>query len=190
MTDSTVSDIVAGLSAQIGGMEPVDERHAASIAEFLVALETLPAPFDEHADPTHVTASAIVVGLRGTVLHRHKRLGLWLQPGGHIEAGETPWDAALRETREETGLELVPWPKRAPLVHVDVHDGGRGHRHLDLRYLFFAGTDDPSPPAGESPEVRWFDWDEAIAVADPGLAGALRSMAAGATLPGLETPDE
>jgi 8-oxo-dGTP pyrophosphatase MutT (NUDIX family) len=190
MTESRVSQLVADLRAQIGGMKPVDERHEASIAEFLAALDQLPSPFDQDADPTHVTASAIVVGLRGTVLHRHKRLGLWLQPGGHIDGDETPWDAALRETQEETGLALVPWPKQPPLVHVDVHDGGRGHRHLDLRYLFFAGTDDPTPPDGESPEVRWFDWDEAIAVADPGLVGALRSMAAGATLPGLETPEE
>ena len=190
MTASRVSEIVAELRTQIGGMTPVDERHEASIAEFLTALETLPQPFDEHADPTHVTASAIVVGLRGTVLHLHKRLGLWLQPGGHIDADETPWDAALREVREETGLQTVPWPKRPPLVHVDVHDGGRGHRHLDLRYLFFAGNDDPTPSEGESQDVRWFDWDEAIAIADAGLVGALRSMAAGATLPGLDTREE
>ena len=39
--------------------------------------------------PTHVTASGIVVGRRGTVLHRHKRLGIWMQPGGHIDAGES-----------------------------------------------------------------------------------------------------
>jgi 8-oxo-dGTP pyrophosphatase MutT (NUDIX family) len=170
-------EIIESLRRSIGAMSPVDDRHAASIAEFLAALDTLPAPLDEHADLTHVTASAIVVGLRGTVLHLHKHLGLWLQPGGHIDAGETPWDAAVRETREETGLNPLPWPGGPPLVHVDVHPGGRGHRHLDLRYLLFAGDDDPVAPDGESPDVRWFDWDEAIAIADPGLAGALRHMA-------------
>ena len=49
-------------------------------------------PFDEHADPIHVTGSAIVVGRRGVVLLTHKRLGIWLQPGGHVDAGEAPWD--------------------------------------------------------------------------------------------------
>jgi ADP-ribose pyrophosphatase YjhB (NUDIX family) len=41
------------------------------------------------------------------VLHRHRVLGIWVQPGGHIDSGETPWDAAVRETAEETGL--VGW---------------------------------------------------------------------------------
>ena len=47
------------------------------------------------------------------------------------------------------------------LAHVDVHDGGRGHTHLDLRYLFDAGDADPAPPADESQDVGWFGWDEA-----------------------------
>lgn len=177
-------DVVARLRREIAAMQPVDDRHAASIAETLTGLDELAHPLDRDADPTHVTASAIVVGLRGTVLLLHKHLGLWLQPGGHIDGDETPWNAAVRETREETGLEPLPWPGGPPLVHVDAHPGGRGHRHLDLRYLLFAGTDDPAPPAGESQDVRWFDWDEAIAVADPGLAGALRHMAAGGIAPG------
>ena len=52
------------------------------------------------------------------------------------------------------------------LVHVDVHPGGRGHTHLDLRYLVEAGDSDPQPPEGESQEAAWFDWDAAVARAD------------------------
>jgi 8-oxo-dGTP pyrophosphatase MutT (NUDIX family) len=150
-----------------------------------VALGRLPQPFAQDADLTHVTGSAIVVGARGVLLHRHKRLGLWLQPGGHLEPGETPWDAALREAGEETGLKLS-WPGRPragvvpPLAHVDVHEGGRGHTHLDLRYeICVVGDDDPRPPEGESQDVRWFTWAEAINVADAGLAGFLRRTSAG-----------
>ena len=157
---------------------PVDGREERSRERTLVALGRLSRPFDQESDPTHVTGSALVLGPRGVLLHRHKRLGLWLQPGGHLEAGETPWDAARRESREETGLNLV-WPTTGstvpPLAHVDVHDGGRGHTHLDLRYqLEVAGVDDPRPPANESQDVRWFPWPEAIRLADPGLAGFLR----------------
>ena len=157
----------------VAAIDPVDAREAASQAEVLAGLADLSAPFDEDAGPTHVTGSAVVVGPRGTVLHLHKRLGLWLQPGGHIDPGEWPHEAALREAREETGLPVRHPPAGPLLVHVDAHDGGRGHRHLDLRYLLLAEDVDPVPPAGESPDCRWFSWAEAAAVADAGLAGAL-----------------
>ena len=92
----TDSQIVQELCAQLRAAIPCDERERASIAQFLEIAPTLAKPFDEHADPIHVTGSAIVVGERGVVLHLHKRLNLWLQPGGHIESGETPADGALR----------------------------------------------------------------------------------------------
>lgn len=183
----TPAAVVARLRDEIAAMTPVDDRHARSAQFFLAELNRLDRPFDEHADPVHVTASAIVTGSRGTVLHRHKRLGLWLQPGGHIDPGETPWDAAVRETSEETGL-TASHPRSGPhLIHVDVHEGGRGHTHLDLRYLLAAGDADPSPPAGESPAVAWFAWEDALAVADPGLAGALRAIASGHSGPAAAT---
>ena len=48
----------------------------------LTELDRLDQPLDRSADPTHFTASAVVVGSRGVVLHRHRRLHRWLQPGG------------------------------------------------------------------------------------------------------------
>jgi 8-oxo-dGTP pyrophosphatase MutT (NUDIX family) len=189
---------------------PVDERERTSIDRFLVELQRLAHPFDEHADPVHVTGSAIVLGPRGVLLLRHRRLGIWLQPGGHLDAGETPWDAALRESAEETGLDVrfastsvtastptstgtsittsisastgtsistSTMASMGPaLVHVDVHPGGRGHIHLDLRYLVDGGDADPVPPADESQEIGWFAWPDAIARADDGLRGALVAL--------------
>jgi 8-oxo-dGTP pyrophosphatase MutT (NUDIX family) len=161
----------------LGAHAPVDDREADSVAAFLSWSERLERPFDEHADPVHVTASAIVVdevlGARRTVLHLHKRLGLWLQPGGHIEEGESPEQAAVREASEETGL-AVRHPDEGPrFVHVDVHPGPRGHIHLDLRFLLLAPPEEPRPGADESQSVRWFDLSEALSVADAGLRGAL-----------------
>ena len=172
----SAAEIVARLRHQIAAQLPVDARHAGAIDQFLAALDRLEAPLDQTADPTHVTASAIVVGPRGTVLHKHKRLGLWLQPGGHIDPGEAPEDAAVREVREETGLQATHPVAGPELVHVDVHPAGT-HVHLDLRYLLDGGDSDPVPPPGESQDVRWFPWDEALAIADPALAGALRAIA-------------
>jgi 8-oxo-dGTP pyrophosphatase MutT (NUDIX family) len=148
-------------------------RETAARARFLAELDRLATPCDEHADPTHVTASAIVVGRRGTVLHLHKRLGRWMQPGGHIDAGESPPDAARREATEELGL-AVEQPAGGPhLLHVDVHEAALGHTHLDLRYLLIGADADPEPPPGESPEARWCSWEEAMSMSDEALRSAL-----------------
>lgn len=149
---------------------PIDDAERASIDRFLVEYDRLADPFDQHLDPVHVTGSAIVVGPRGVVLLRHKRLGFWLQPGGHVDPGETPWEAARRESQEETGLSVEFTERgedgRPTLAHVDVHPGGRGHTHLDLRYVVDGGEEDPDPPAGESQEIGWFEWPAAIERAD------------------------
>ncbi len=154
---------------------PADAREAAAREQILAALDTLEHPFDKDADPVHVTGSAVVVGPRGTVLHVHRRLGRWMQPGGHVDFGESPSDAALRESQEETGLALSHPVDGPRLIHLDVHPAADGHTHLDLRYLLLAADSDPSPPPGESPEVRWCSWAEADALSDAALAGALRA---------------
>jgi 8-oxo-dGTP pyrophosphatase MutT (NUDIX family) len=168
---------IALVCAQVAALAPIDDREARSQATILRALDELSQPFDEHADPTHVTSSAVVIGDRGVVLHRHKRLGLWLQPGGHIDPGEAPADTARREAREETGLTTEHTHDPPVIAHVDVHAGARGHTHLDLRYVLHAGDGDPHPAPGESPDVAWFAWTDAIAVADPGLRALLIHLA-------------
>ena len=164
------SAVRASVAAHASG----SAREARSRRLVLALLDSMPRPFDRSAQPAHVTSSAVVVGPRGTLLHLHKRLRRWLQPGGHVDPGEAPWEAALRETREETGLDVRP-PGVPVLLHVDVHPAG-SHVHHDLRYLLEVGHDeDPRPAAGESPDVRWFAWDGALAVADEALVGALHA---------------
>jgi 8-oxo-dGTP pyrophosphatase MutT (NUDIX family) len=151
-------------------------REVASRERSLAELARLADPFDRYADLVHVTGSAIVSGPRGTVLHLHKKLGLWLQPGGHLDPGESPWDAALREAGEETGLPVRFAAESPELFHLDVHLAAEDHVHLDLRYLLVCDDAEPAPPAGESQLVRWFGLDEALAVADEGLVDALRRL--------------
>jgi 8-oxo-dGTP pyrophosphatase MutT (NUDIX family) len=159
----------------VTSFDAMTEREVASRARFLAELDRLADPFSRDADPVHVMGSAIVTGRRGTVLHWHKRIGGWMQPGGHVDAGETPWAAALRETHEEIGL-AVRHPDDGPrLLHLDAHPAG-AHFHLDLRYLLGSGDDDPAPPPGESQQVRWFSLPEAMAVADDALIDGLRRL--------------
>jgi 8-oxo-dGTP pyrophosphatase MutT (NUDIX family)/ribosomal protein S18 acetylase RimI-like enzyme len=173
----------AAIRTSVSERPPVDARERESLLTFLSAFDALidsgVQPTDEHASPTHVTASAIVTSQAGVLLHLHKRLAMWLQPGGHIDAGEMPWEAARRETLEETGLGMPDGIESTRLVHVDVHPGPRGHTHLDLRYHFASPPAQPAPPEGESQEVRWFSWADAIDIAEAGLEGCLRSMQPG-----------
>jgi len=180
-----VPDLSQKIRSAVLARRPVDARERDSIASFIRLFDALDRPFSEQANKVHVTASAILVtdDRRRVLLHQHKRMNMWLQPGGHIEENELPWDGAQREACEETGLPAVlvdPAGDDGPLlIHVDVHAGPRGHTHLDLRYLVEAPNQRPNPPADESQEVHWFHWHQAIAAADAGLEGILRALQPG-----------
>ena len=163
------------LVTQLRRLEPVDAREAASIEAALERLTWPEDPFDETVHDHHLTASAFVVSSRGVILHLHRRLRIWVQPGGHIDAGEGPEDAAVRETLEETGLE-ARHTDPPTLFHVDLHPGPRGHTHYDLRYVLLARPLEPTPPPGESPEVHWFDFAHALERCEPAMVSALARL--------------
>jgi 8-oxo-dGTP pyrophosphatase MutT (NUDIX family) len=163
---------VEELRVELERLVPVDEREATSIASTLDRLTWPGDPFSESENDHHVTASAFVVSSRGVILHLHRRLGIWVQPGGHVDPGESAPEACVRETLEETGLavrHLVP-PR---LFHVDVHPGPKGHTHYDLRYVLVSDPHDPAPPDHESPDVYWFSFEDAPTRAEPTLSAAL-----------------
>ena len=164
---------LASVLGAVAALDPVDEREERSIERLLSEVQRLEFPFDEDADPVHMTASGFVLGTRGMILHLHRRLNIWVQPGGHIDPGEEAPDGALRESMEETGLRIIHPPEGPLLFHVDCHPGPRGHTHLDLRYVRLAGARDPAPPPGESQEVRWCSFGEAVTRAEPSLIPAL-----------------
>lgn len=122
--------------------------------------------------PGHVTGSGVVTdGERLLVIH-HVRLDRWLQPGGHLEPGETPLAAAMRETAEEAGIEVAPdpWHLRSGLpVDVDAHvipasakHGEPEHTHFDFRYVLHAAPGAASAPQlAEVAEIRWVTSKEA-----------------------------
>ncbi|MDO5662811.1 MAG: NUDIX domain-containing protein [Brachybacterium sp.] len=115
----------------------------------------------------HLTASAYVVDATADhlALLWHRKGSFWVQPGGHIDAGETSLEgAARREVAEEIGLTDLQMLGGGP-VELQRHDlseaFGACGAHWDVRYLFRA--DAPAAeltlqPCAETPEVRWVPW--------------------------------
>ena len=98
----------------------------------------------------HFTVSGFVVENGCTLLHWHKKIELWLPPGGHIDPDEDMVQAVLREALEETGItcEVVPHEARLPFSNITqlpaplkiiVADVGAtethsAHQHIDMSY--------------------------------------------------------
>jgi 8-oxo-dGTP pyrophosphatase MutT (NUDIX family) len=130
--------------------------------------------------PGHVTGSAFVLDAkeeRLLMLH-HRKLDRWLQPGGHADPGETdPFETALREAAEETGIEgLIAHPRAPRPFDVDVHPiperkGEPAHRHHDVRYLLVAPAGAEPLVSAESTALAWRPLAEA---AGPDADAALR----------------
>ena len=118
----------------------------------------------------HLTASAIITSRLGVCLHFHKRIHKWLQPGGHIDLGETPILAAQREVFEETGL----LPSFDPeIFNIDIHDTGYGHTHYDIQFFGYCENIFINPPEDESQKVAWFELPTALNVVDSGIKRGL-----------------
>ena len=114
----------------------------------------------------HFTTTVFVLHEGQALLMRHPKLRNG-SPWGHVEADELPTDAAIREAREETGLdvELVsqenlwidrpnaqsfPRPYLCQLVEMPAHGNDPAHQHMDLVYV--------ARPVGGIPSegIRWF----------------------------------
>ena len=117
----------------------------------------------------HFVATGYIVRNGKTLLLFHKKLRMWLPPGGHIDDGELPEEALRREIREETGLEVeILSLRRAPDPtdgrvrylyvpnHVQLEDIPGGHpQHIDLIYFCKARNGKVSLRPTEHDEMRW-----------------------------------
>ena len=115
---------------------------------------------------------AIFVVQRGKVLLiHHRKLDKWLPLGGHIELDEDPEQAALREAREESGLEVELLGERPPTTSpgtraliaprfLDIHRITDTHEHVGMIYWARPKKGEVTLASAEHHEIRWCSADE------------------------------
>ena len=108
----------------------------------------------------HFTASAWVVNpnLERCLLLHHRKIGKWLQLGGHVEIGADLLDEAIREVKEESGISASPLT--LDIFDVDVHEVPEylkepAHLHYDIRFLLVANEHQTLLRSAESNGLMW-----------------------------------
>ncbi|MFE7586830.1 NUDIX hydrolase [Streptomyces gardneri] len=129
----------------------------------------------------HLTSSALVIDpARGRVLLTlHKKLGMWLQMGGHCEEDDATVEAAaLREATEESGIAGLTLLPGGP-VRLDRHPiPAPCHWHLDVQYAALAPAGAEAEISEESLDLRWFAYEDVAGVADTSVVELLKGTLA------------
>ena len=170
------------LLSELGSYDPEDAAERATLERMRAFVSSRPDPFSREHEG-HITGSAVIAKPDGSafLLIHHRRLGRWLQPGGHTDPGDASVLAtALREAREETGAQDLEVTNRGRILDLDIHpipafEERPPHVHYDIRFL---ATAEAAAGPGEVEEVSgvaWFTLEEALAA---GVDGSLmRSLA-------------
>jgi 8-oxo-dGTP pyrophosphatase MutT (NUDIX family) len=132
---------------------------------------------------SHYTATGLVINCAGdkALLVFHKKLQLWLPAGGHVEEGELPHQAVVREVFEETGVNAqivhtsdnldlsesgeIQFPAPQFVLHefIPAYKGKDAHMHYDFIYQMQAQSDECTLNQAECESVGWFTKEQLLA---------------------------
>jgi len=119
-----------------------------------------PRCFENDCWQGHITGSAWILSSDRCecLLILHKKLGKWLQPGGHSDGSPDTWGVALREAEEETGMH--PTLLSDEIFDLDVHEiPARGddpaHLHFDVRFAMSVDAARAPVASSESNAIAW-----------------------------------
>lgn len=127
-----------------------------------------------------LTVEVFVVHENKVLLRMHDKYGIWLSVGGHVELDEDPNEAALREVREEVGLDVVLDDRRRapttsedgyreliPPAYMNRHRISPTHEHVTCTYFARSNSATTSNEGREqSSGLRWFKADELTTMDD------------------------
>jgi 8-oxo-dGTP pyrophosphatase MutT (NUDIX family) len=162
---------------------PQSDRERTAQLDFASYFPHDDGPVVRESGPDHATASCVVFDetLTHTLLVFHRKGRFWVQPGGHAEDGDDSIvAAALRELREETGIEAARTTD--PLAYDLDHHGlsarfGRCASHLDIGIAVIVDRELALTVSDESEDVRWWPVDalpaEVPGQLEPRLTGLL-----------------
>jgi 8-oxo-dGTP pyrophosphatase MutT (NUDIX family) len=112
------------------------------------------------------TVAIFVVHDEKILLIHHRKLDKWLPLGGHIELDEDPEQAALREAKEESGLDVELLGERPPTTSpgtraliaprfLDIHRINPNHEHIGMIYWAWPKGGKLALAAEEHRDIRW-----------------------------------
>ena len=117
------------------------------------------------------TVAIFVVHDGKILLVHHRKLDQWLPLGGHIELDEDPEQAALREAKEESGLDVELLGERPPTTgpgtraliaprFLDIHRISEAHEHIGMMYWARPKSGKIALATSEHYDIRWCSADE------------------------------
>jgi 8-oxo-dGTP diphosphatase len=160
----TIADKITAIVAAIEPADDLEREHRDSTIEWIRSGAPIFRTKKPDVPPKHlVSYFALVDDKRGKLLLvDHKLAGLWLPSGGHVEPGEDPRAAVVRELAEELGLAaefMQPGPLFVTVTRTAGEDGG--HTDVSLWYLLRGDSSHAIDfDRGEFHGVRWFGFDE------------------------------
>lgn len=164
-------------------MESHPERRATAEQLLHFVCET-PDCFERSHAAGHITGSVWLLNPRGdkALLTLHRKLKLWVQPGGHADGDPDVLRVALREGREESGIEEI-YALSPEIYDIDIHTiparpatGEPEHLHYDVRYLARAAHEHYAI-SDESDALGWYSADELLHLTPAADAAVLRLAA-------------
>ena len=151
------------LLERLSDYRPMEDGDRSALERFFEFVRSEPTCFERELKIGHITGSAWIVDPTGTrvLLTHHRKLGFWLQLGGHADGESDVLEVALREAREESGLPDIR-PISEAIFDLDIHPiPARGdeprHFHYDVRFALQVHGSTEFVISPESLDLAWID---------------------------------